>query len=84
MIRTKSSDGVEMDEPLINQRAVQLTVKLPLDQAKVVFDSSSKLLPDEKAKNLRETPRSAPSAANPIPPSQDSPVLIELIATELK
>ena len=74
MIKTKSSDGVEMDEPLIGLRAVQLTVKLPLDQAKVVFDSNSEPVP----------PASPTATATPIPPSQGSPILIELIATELK
>jgi hypothetical protein len=74
MIKTKSSDGVEMDEPLISQRAVQLTVKLPLDQAKVVFDSRSEPEP---------VPPASPTATL-ISPSQDSPILIELIATELK
>src|SRR5580698_1822553 len=42
--KTKGSDGVVFDEPLITQRSVQLSVKLPLDQPKVVFDSSARPL----------------------------------------
>ena len=41
MIKTKNADGTEIDEPVITQRTVQLNVKLPLDQKKVVFDSST-------------------------------------------
>jgi hypothetical protein len=84
MIKTKRSDGVEIDEPLIGERAVQLAVKLPLDQAKVVFDSSSKLSPPLKTQTLPEAAPPLSPTAIPIPPSQDSPILIELIATELK
>ena len=76
MIKTKSSDGVERDEPLISERVVQLTVKLPLDQAKVVFDSKTQSSPEA-------APLSSPTAV-PIPPRKDPPILVELIATELK
>jgi hypothetical protein len=82
MIKTKGGDGVEIDEPLIAQRTVQLMVKLPLDQAKVVFDSSSK--PTAPLKSLSENSPSTSARAMPIPPRQDPPMLVEMTASELK
>ncbi len=83
MINYTRRDGVEMEEPIITDRAIELTVKLPLDQPKVVFDSSSKvLLPLKPLKGLSKDDPSAEAAAGP--PAQDQPMVIELTATELK
>ncbi len=39
LIRIKNAEGVEVEEPLITQRTIELSVKLPLNAPKVVFDS---------------------------------------------
>ena len=84
IVKTKINDGTEIDEPLITQRTVQLTVKLPLDQTKVVFNSSSHPLAPLKAKSLSEDEPT--STANKISssPRQDPPMLIEMTVSELK
>ena len=75
MIKTKGVDGKEVDEPLITQRTVQLTVKLPLGKTQVVFDSNSR-----HATSLK------PLGAGVISdlPKEDVPMLIEMTAVELK
>jgi len=84
MVKTKTSDGAEIDEPLITQRTVQLTVKLPLDQTKVVFNSSSHPLDPLKAKSLSgDVPARTANQISSIP-RQDPPMLIEMTASELK
>jgi hypothetical protein len=83
MLKYTRSDGVEMEEPLIVARTMELSVKLPLDQPKVVFDSSSKLLPPLKPlQSLSKDGPSVEAAAGA--PQQDQPMVIELTATELK
>jgi len=83
MIKYTRSDGVEMEEPIITNREIELSVKLPLNQPKVVFDSSSKSLsPLQPLKSLSRGEPSAEAAAGP--PQQDQPMMIELTATELK
>lgn len=77
MIKTKTSSGEELDEPLITQRTVQLRVHLPLGQTKVVFDSSSHPLTVETAKSLSQD-------SQPSTKMQDSPISLEMTATELK
>jgi len=82
--KTKGSDGVFFEEPMITQRSVELSVKLPLDQPKVVFDSSA-----PPSKLLSPPPPSAdPSAgvvsAMPVPTRLGAPMMIEMTATELK
>lgn len=39
MVPVKEAGGVEVEEPLITQRKIELSIKLPLDTPKVVFDS---------------------------------------------
>ena len=41
MITTKSDSGVEMEEPIISQRKLELSAKLLLDTPKVIFDSKT-------------------------------------------
>jgi hypothetical protein len=82
--RTRGSDGVVFDEPMITQRSVELSVKLPLDQPKVVFDSNAHPL-----KPLSPPPPSPDSTAGvvatmPVPSRLGAPMLIEMTATELK
>jgi hypothetical protein len=84
MIKTKANNGVVLDEPLIGQRAVQLTTKLLLARPKVVFDSKS-----ERPEKMRQAPNKADAitsnAAQALPPpNRDHPIVIELTATELK
>jgi hypothetical protein len=84
MVKTKGSDGVVIDEPVITQRSVQLTAKLPLDLPKVVFDSSSHPLAHLKATSpAADAPASGVNEV-PVPPRIDSPLLIEMTASELK
>ena len=82
--KTKGSDGVVFDEPIISQRSVELSVKLPLDQPKVVFDSSAHAL-----KPLSPPLTSADASAGvlsvtPVPSRLGAPMQIEMTATELK
>jgi hypothetical protein len=84
MAKTRGSDGVIFDEPLIAQRSVQLSVKLPLDQPKVVFDSSAQ--PTTPLKPLAPPANGAAGvvSATPIPSRLGTPMLIEMTASELK
>ncbi len=84
MIKYKSKDGVDMEEPVIADRTVEFAVKLPLDQMKVVFDSSSKSL--MALKPLGDNPKADPaaSAAAGALPSPDQPMVIEMTVSELK
>jgi hypothetical protein len=82
--RTKGSDGVVFDEPMITQRSVQLSVKLPLDRPKVVFDASAHpLTPLKPPAPLGDTSAGVVSAM-PVPSRLGAPMLIEMTATELK
>lgn len=84
MVKTRTSDGTEIDEPLITQRTVQLTVKLPLNQTKVVFDSSSHPLEPLKSKSLSQDAPTGDANKVASPPRQDPPLSIEMTASELK
>lgn len=77
MIKTKTSAGEELDEPLITQRTVQLMVQLPLNQTKVVFDSTSHPLTSQTEKSLSSDSQTTRK-------TQDAPMSIEMTATELK
>jgi len=84
MIETGATnrDGSPVEEPIITQRNLELSVKLPLDQAKVIFDSNTKpltpLRPLQPLKPLHEDLKSLPSKM------EDRPLQIEMTATELK
>lgn len=83
-VSTKNRDGVEVEEPIISERKLELSVKLPLGTPKVVFDSSSETLvkPLKALQKGSELPPSygAPKRIEvPTPPLQ-----IEMTATELK
>ena len=80
--KTRGSDGVVFDEPLIAQRSVQLSVKLPLDQPKVVFDSSTH--PSTPLKPPAPAANGSLVSATPVPSRLDAPMLIEMTASELK
>jgi hypothetical protein len=83
MIKYKANDGTEMEEPVITDRMVELSVKLPLDHAKVVFDSSSKSL--AVLKPLGANPKGDPAAeAAAGTPKPDQPMVIEMTVSELK
>ncbi|MBB5057312.1 hypothetical protein HDF16_001997 [Granulicella aggregans] len=79
MIKYKANDGTEIEEPIITDRTVELSVKLPLDKAKVVFDSSSKSL--EVSKPLGGNAKDDPAAAMPKP---DQPMAIEMTVSEVR
>jgi hypothetical protein len=84
MAKTRGADGAIFDEPMIAQRSVQLSVKLPLDQPKVVFDSSAH--PTTPLKPLAPPANGAAGvvSATPIPSRLSTPMLIEMTASELK
>jgi hypothetical protein len=82
--RTGGSDGVVFDEPMITQRSVQLSVKLPLDQSKVVFDSSAHATAPLKPPALVGNGSAGVVSATRIPSRLGAPMLIEMTATELK
>jgi hypothetical protein len=82
MVKTRTNAGVVIDEPMLDERTVQLTVKLPLDQTKVVFDSRSKLTPP--LKSLPPSVTSGTVLSPPVPPREDPPMLIEMTASESK
>ena len=83
MIKYTRNDGVEMEEPIITARTIELSVKLPLNRPKVVFDSNSKSL--RPLQSLKESAVGDPAAEVASgPPQQDQPVEIEITATELK
>jgi hypothetical protein len=82
-------DGIALEFALetsgyITQRSVELSVKLPLDQPKVVFDSSAHpLKPLSPPAPLGDASGSVVSAM-PVPSRLGAPMLIEMTATELK
>src|SRR5271170_4323038 len=82
--KTKGSDGVVFDEPLITQRSVQLSVKLPLDQSKVVFDSSAHSTTPLEPPALTGNGSAGVVSVTPIPSRLGAPMLIEMTASELK
>ena len=77
MIKYKSKDGVEMEEPIITERNVELSVKLPLDKSKVVFDSASKVLTPLKPLpgNSKDDPAAEEAAGLP---KADQPMVISM------
>ena len=77
MVKTTAPDGTTLDEPLITQRTVQLSVKLPLNHTEVVFDSST----HPQATLTTLSPQSGQPA--PLPTTQDVPLILEMIAAEL-
>jgi|GEM_PF-6772554 len=79
MISLKNRDGVETEEPVISQRNVALSVKLPLDTPKMVFDSKN--VDSSKLKPLG--PLGA-AAAKDETMMQDAAMQIEMTASELK
>ena len=83
MVKTKGSDGVVIDEPVISQRSVQLTARLPLGSPKVVFDFEFHPRPLKAPNPLGDAPASGVNEA-PTPQRIDSPLLIEMTATELE
>lgn len=82
MVRIKNANGVEVEEPLITQRRIELSIKLPLNTPKVVFDSKVGV-PGHSLKPLRSL---QPGDAK-IPPAQmmlqEPGMQIEMIAKEL-
>jgi hypothetical protein len=82
--KTKGSDGVVFDEPMITQRSVQLSVKLPLDRSKVVFDSSAHPLTPLNPPAPSADASAGVVSAMPVPSRLGAPMLIEMTATELK
>jgi hypothetical protein len=84
MARTRGSDGVIFDEPMIAQRNVQLSVKLPLDQPKVVFDSSTHPATPLKPPASPGDGAAGVVSATQIPSRLGTPMLIEMTASELK
>jgi hypothetical protein len=83
MIKYKASDGTEIEEPIITDRTVELSVKLPLDRAKVVFDSSSKSLAPLKPLGGNAKDNLAADTASGMP-TPDQPMVIEMMVSELK
>ncbi len=78
MVKSKAADGSPMDEPLITQRTVQLTVRLPLNKTETVFDSSTHAMKPLGPVGLK------PGEGGPAPAmGEDVPLVIEMTATEL-
>jgi hypothetical protein len=79
--KTRGADGVIFEEPLITQRSVELSVKLPLDHPKVVFDAST-----QPSKPLSPLPTDGPGvvSVNSVPARISAPMVIEITATELR
>jgi hypothetical protein len=82
--KTKGSDGVVFDEPLITQRSVELSVKLPLDQPKVVFDSSAHPLKPLSPPSPLANGSTGVVSTMPVASRLGAPMQIEMTATELK
>lgn len=82
MVRIKNANGVEVEEPLITQRRIELSIKLPLNTPKVVFDSKVGV-PGHSLKPLQSL---QPGDAR-IPPAQmmlqEPGMQIEMTAKEL-
>ncbi len=78
-VTNRDDKGAETEEPLISQRTVELSVKVPLDQPKIVFDSKTV---------SKGALRPLPGAAGPTPVRverfEQPELRVELIATELK
>lgn len=88
MIRLKDGNGVETEEPVINQRKMELSVKLPLDTPKVVFDSGV-AAKEHPLKALQPLQPQQPmlNGANAAPANlmmQEPTIQVEMTATELK
>ncbi|NYF78357.1 hypothetical protein [Granulicella arctica] len=79
MISIKNRDGVETVEPVISQRNVTLSVKLPLNTPKVVFDSK-----DVDSSKLKPLGSLGATAAKDGSMMQDAAMQIEMTASELK
>lgn len=78
MVKSKAADGSPMEEPLITQRTVQLTVRLPLNKTETVFDSSTHAMKPLGPVGLK------PGEGGPAPAmGEDVPLVIEMTATEL-
>lgn len=75
-------DGTPIEEPIITQRNLELSVRLPLEQPKVIFDSNTKALQPLKTlqplKPLEEGSKRLPVKM------EEPPLQIEMTATELK
>ena len=83
MVSLKNHDGVETQEPIISQRNLALSIKLPLDTPKVIFKSKNA----DPSKLKRPTPlgeAAKEGAGKEIPMVQDSPMQVEMTASELK
>ena len=82
--KTKGSDGAVFDEPIITERSVELSVKLPLNRPKVVFDSSAPPLKPLSPPLPSADLSAGVVAAMPVPSRLGAPMLIEMTATEMK
>jgi hypothetical protein len=82
--KTRGSDGVVFDEPMITKRSVELSVRLPLDQPKVVFDASAHPLKPLSPPAPSPDTTAGVVAAMSVPSRLGAPMLIEMTATELK
>lgn len=78
MISLKNRAGVETEEPVISQRNLALSVKLPLDTKKVIFDSKN--VDPSKLKRLGSLDAEAKDA----PMMQEAAMQVEMTASELK
>lgn len=81
MIRTKDAEGVEVEEPIISKRTIELTVKLPLDSAKTVFDSTVGV-PGHQLKQMAPLSPLQVDAKSAI--AQQGGMQVEMTAKELK
>ncbi len=84
----KDDKGAVVEEPLITERTVELSVKLPLDRAKVVFDSKAVMKPvpepgmKGEMKPLAEAGGGTPGLT--VRRLGQTELRVEMVATEMK
>jgi hypothetical protein len=86
MVPVKDTNGVETEEPVIAQRTLELSVKLPLDTPKVIFDSNV-AVPGHPLKPIQAL-KPVQNDSKVVPPQEvmtpEPAMQIEMTASELK
>lgn len=81
-VTTKNSSGVETEEPLVTQQNIALSVKLPLDTPKIVFDSNAGMA--GKLKPLKPLQIGNNAHPSEVGRMSSSAIQVEMTAHELK
>ncbi len=87
-VSSKDDKGAVVEEPLITERTVELSVKLPLDRAKVVFDSKAVMKPVPEP-GMKGEMKPLPEAGGGTPGLTvrrlgQTELRVEMVATEVK